>query len=223
MDEYVPPTRPPPQIAQPAQIHPQPLRSTALQPSPVAAEYLGTRIPPNTARQSATSVRLFCTFIFQGVCKHEAAYPIVHKDIVTAVIDPDTAGFEQKMCEKLFLTVPEGQKHPEPAGLYLVRYFLIEFVVLYRGNGEAAVKPGTMKGYVIGLLMAIRSWGYAINLMTDSIFSDTKHGLLPVLNNWVSKQQAEGVFLQNHNEVSLDDVKKIFGSPLCSLQPPSDT
>ncbi len=98
--------------------------------------------------------------------------------------------------------------------MHLLRHFLIEFVVRYRTKTSEEVTPNSMKSYVLGVQSSFKECGYIVELTAGPIFADPKEGLLSVLNNLFSEQQAQGMLVKSDNSLSLDDVRKILASPL---------
>lgn len=120
------------------------------------------------------------------------------------------------------LYLPHGQTDWTVAQLETVRFFLIEFAVNYRAKFGDEVKPHTMKFYITSLQRAFRDvWGYDLKLLTGFVFDCPKNVLMSVLNTRFSLQHAAGARTTRHNHLSIEDLKKLFRSDLCSRATPS--
>lgn len=72
-----------------------------------------------------------------------------------------------------------------------------------------------MLGYIRGLNRRIKINDYPINLFKDSMFTDKKFGLIPVLDNRFAKQQANGAVAKDHNTLHREDLIKILDHAVC--------
>ena len=96
-----------------------------------------------------------------------------------------------------------------------IRHFLIEFVVNYRSSKTASeVKPISMKAYILGIQRAFATiWGYKLKILEGPLFNCPNEGLLAVIDNRFSLQQADGIFTESHNVLSHEDLEKLYKSP----------
>ena len=96
-----------------------------------------------------------------------------------------------------------------------IRHFLIEFVVNYRSSKTASeVNLSSMKAYILGIQRAFATiWGYNLKILEGPIFNCPNEGLLAVIDNRFSFQQADGIFTESHTVLSHEDLEKLYKSP----------
>lgn len=103
-----------------------------------------------------------------------------------------------------------------------ILFHLIEFVVNFKcTKSESKIKPGAMKDYITGIQRSFsRDWGYRVKLLEGHIFNCVRDGLMALINNKFSFQQCKGVFSESHNDLSSDDFKRLYNSPLLTRDNP---
>lgn len=83
-------------------------------------------------------------------------------------------------------------------------------------NGER-VSPKTMFNYINAIQRALRhDWKYEIAFMKGHIFACPDKGLVTVMKNVVSEQQAKGQTVKSNNVLNVDDLTKLHKSELLS-------
>ena len=99
---------------------------------------------------------------------------------------------------------------------YILRHFLSEFVIHHKKYDGSECEPSTIHSYVQGVLRALSSIGFIFDLDKDGMMNRDDEGLLKVMDNHFSDQQARGMGIKPHNTLSTKDIVKIFESAHCS-------
>lgn len=175
---------------------------------------MGVRVPQNTLRANQTALRAFVRFTTSVPGFLEDAFqsePHLRSDSM----NKDGNG-----------ALKYGYNDWNESQLKRIRYHLIEFVVHYK-NGKTMedVKPSIMRGYHRHTKGLSRRLGYDLNLLQGPVFNCKNEGLMAVIDNKFSLQQAQGVFTESHNVLSHAnphaDLEILYSSQLLSREPPN--
>lgn len=72
------------------------------------------------------------------------------------------------------------------------RNILREFSFRYEHEDGSPVTPSTMINYIQSLNRAVKFYDYDVDIFSNPIFTDKKEGLIRVLENHFTQQQADG-------------------------------
>ena len=185
--------------------------------SSAATRLLGKRKPQNTMNNSRTGMKLLSEFAINMVKTDERLAHL--KDYCTArstCIVPFANEVEQ-----IFMQLPLCDRSPalgfDVASLMRLRFFCIEFVACYRSKRlQDTVSPNAMLAYLRGAQRRLRELGMTVTLFSGPIFADPNSGLVAVLDNKFSEQQAGGRTMRPHNVLCVEDVALILDSEHCN-------
>lgn len=200
-----------------------------LEHSHAAQMFMGKRIPQNTDRANKNSLLAFARFFTErpGFVEEEFVNETFLKNYHFETPERRVKWQLSVTRREVFKAdtgthLPHGHSNWTEKQLKNVRFYLIEFVNYRSVKGGEPVKPQTMKYYITGLQRAFADeWGYELKLLAGPVFACPKEGLMPVLNNKFSSQQADGARTESHNHLSIDDIRKLFQSELCSRNTPN--
>jgi len=164
-------------------------------------KYKGKREVENTRKNNAVAIKALARFS----CGSASILTEIHdknKKMEVAI---------ELLQEKLFgNATPFGDVPMQTKKI--VKWELIEFVVRYRKADDKQVSPETMMNYLRGIKRVFKLWGFPINIFSDLIFLDDKHGLKPVMENVFAEQQSNGHAPSRKNTLSKADFVKFIGS-----------
>lgn len=187
-----------------------------LELSAYAKQFLGKRVPNNTLRSSKNGFKMLGQFIL-AIVNDESSSSKYADLAAMAVSDacataPGDNDFERSVMSVL-LCGRSACDGFDNAGLKRLRHFLIELCTRYVSPlTQKEVAPSIMLNYVRGVQRRIKELGLTINLFSDPIFADPVERLSPLLDNKFAQQQSEGQITKNHNILTIDDIRTIFGS-----------
>lgn len=101
---------------------------------------------------------------------------------------------------------------------------MIEFIAQFRirrtGN---ELSPTTLKSNIAGIQRGFLSeWAYKLDLFNGHIFADKKAGVGSVLDKKIRQRQAAGAVRKSHNNLSTDDIVKLYMSEMLSKETPRE-
>lgn len=104
--------------------------------------------------------------------------------------------------------------------LAFVHDVLREFILNYRSDGDKAVTPSTMRGYIASVQRVCADYGYKLSLLSGSMFSDGQDTIRSLLDKLSAARQANA-----DNERPLDvfprrDIIKLIKCDACSPKTP---
>lgn len=156
-------------------------------------EVMGVQVPDNTMRNNATAMRCLAKFmVSQKFANDDLAAPDV-----------------------FYFFFGEATKKPTNEQLEKFRNVLREFAVRYKQDDGSPVTPSTMINYMRSLNRGLKFFDYDVDIFTNTLFTDKKEGLLPVLDNHFAQQQSAGMVVKHHNTLPRDDLIKILDHPIC--------
>ena len=128
-----------------------------------AAKYLGVRKSANTLRENNAAMKAFAKFIslnFQFCSASSATMNSKKEDCEKTFDESVVIAKEVLFSDGNGSVFPNGYEDCTPAQLKGVRFFLIEFAVNYTSEkSKSAVKPSTMKDYILGIQRFFRMNG----------------------------------------------------------------
>ena len=183
-----------------------------------AAEYLGVRKSGNTLRANNAAMKAVTKFIslnFPFCSASPATKNSKQEDWEKCFHEAVGIAKEILFSDSNSSVFPNGYKEWTPAQLKRIRFFLIEFAVKYRSEkSKSAVKPSTMKGYILGIQRFFsHESGYKLSFLDGPIFNCPKEGLLAVLDNRFSEQKSRGALTESHKTPSEEDLCLLYAPP----------
>lgn len=174
--------------------------------------YLGKRVPKNTTRNNAVSLRALCHFVVSRFTDLNVS------DMTATEVSEAAHAFMFPSVDGGFL--PAGTTDFLAPQLEHVRDILIEFVTNYRHTKTGAeLKCTTIKTYITSIQRAFKQdWGYNISLLSGPVFDCPRNGLLSVLDNKIRELQRSGDHVVSHTVLSRDEVIYLFQSESLSTE-----
>ena len=170
------------------------VQSPALEQSLEAERLMGVKIPRNTLRNNSSDIRAFCKFSFTLI-EQRSSYASFKDNLKAATVNSVVESIGKRFMETLFVRRKYDGSGFDKIGLFLLRHFLVEFRVHYKGNNNQEVAPKVMLGYINGIQRSLTNWGFEVRLLQDPIFKDKMSRLVSVLENRFSEQKAQERFL----------------------------
>ena len=180
-----------------------------------AQNYLGTHTPSNTVKASKSGFRLFAEFVVSVIFDKKNA--IQYSSLVRAASAvsenvPGTSEYERKVIRVLLNGRPFSEGLDKESK-YRLNHFLIEFATSYVSKRSGvSVSPSSMLSYIRSIQRRLSELAFPVNLFSEKIFADKSTGIVSVLNNRFSEQQARGAMAKPHNILSMKDILSIFNS-----------